>query len=39
MIQPLLQYQPSAFTLFYIGGAIQDGDWQGFLKWQRQLSY
>ena len=39
MIQPLLQYQPSAFSLFYIGGAIQDGDWQGFLKGQRQLSY
>jgi predicted porin len=37
MLQPLLQYQPSAFTLFYIGGAIQDGDWQGFVKWQRQI--
>ena len=38
MIQPLLQYQPSAFTLFYIGGSMNDGDWQGFIKWQRQLS-
>lgn len=37
MLQPLLQYQPSAFTLFYIGGVIQDGEWQGFVKWQRHL--
>ena len=37
LIQPLIQYRPSAFSLFYIGGMFQNGQLQGYLKWQKQI--
>ena len=37
LIQPLIQYRPSAFSLFYIGGMYQNGQLQGYLKWQKQI--
>jgi hypothetical protein len=37
LFQPLIQYRPSAFTLFYFGGLYNAQGWQGYLKWQRQI--
>lgn len=37
LFQPLLQYRPSAFTLYYIGGLYNAQGWQAYLKWQRQF--
>jgi hypothetical protein len=37
LMQPLIQYRPSAFSLFYLGGMFQNGQFQGYLKWQKQI--
>lgn len=37
LMQPLIQYRPTAFSLFYIGGLFQNGKFQGYLKWQKQI--
>lgn len=37
LMQPLIQYRPTAFSLFYIGGLFQNNQFQGFLKWQKQI--
>ncbi len=37
LFQPLLQYRPSAFGLFYIGGLYNAQGWQAYLKWQQQI--
>lgn len=37
LFQPLLQYRPSAFGLFYVGGLYNAQGWQAYLKWQQQI--
>lgn len=37
LIQPLVQYQPNAFSLYYVGGAWSQGQYQMFMKIQRQI--
>ncbi len=37
LFQPLLQYRPSAFGLFYVGGLYNTQGWQAYLKWQQQI--
>jgi len=37
LMQPLIQYRPTAFSLFYIGGLFQNSEFQGYLKWQKQI--
>jgi len=37
LIQPLIQYQPNAFSLYYVGGAWSQGQYQMFMKIQRQI--
>ncbi|MFM1884803.1 MAG: hypothetical protein RL168_987 [Bacteroidota bacterium] len=37
LFQPLIQYRPSAFGLFYVGGLYNAQGWQGYIKWQQQI--